>query len=643
MKRFMRSVAGKTTLFVAFTLCLCIIAGCVLGVTAMVVLEVYDTPREEVLYNFRRDRLFARAYNFAAFTLMSSGGTNNTYPEEANTDIIIYDENNKMIASTSGAAAAAEDGSLDKYEYSLGALKRDEEITDIYRHDSPHTDTNAAYYSVVVYTDPDVPLDPQDGLISKAVHMCYSLKYAVYPIGLGALLACLVIFISLMCIAGKHPDTGELCPGPFFKVPYDLILASAVFLGICALFIIDSFGYPGIYFGAIAGGIIGINVFLGLCMSFASRVKQKALIRNSAIYLCLLFLWKLLRWLFKGLGGLFRWLLSVCRDIPMVWRTALITFGICFIEFIVILFCWYETDVLLVFWIIGRLILIPAVLYAAITMSKLQKAGMALAGGDLSYRAETNGLYWDFKRHAENLNSISAGMSQAVEQRLKSERMKTELITNVSHDIKTPLTSIINYASLIGNEKTDNRNISEYSEVLVRQAEKLKRLIEDLVEASKASTGNLDVAPVPCDAAVFIAQAGGEYEEKITAAGLLLVTNVPEKQLGIMADSRRMWRVFDNLMNNICKYSQSGTRVYLSLEASGKDALITFRNTSRDPLNISADELMERFVRADTSRNTEGNGLGLSIARSLTELQGGTFNLSIDGDLFKVELRFPII
>ena len=139
----------------------------------MVVLEVYDTPREEVLYNFRRDRLFARAYNFAAFTLMSSGGTNNTYPEEANTDIIIYDENNKMIASTSGAAAAAEDGSLDKYEYSLGALKRDEEIA-IYTGMIRRTDTNAAYYSVVVYTDPDVPLDPQDGLISKAVHMCYS-------------------------------------------------------------------------------------------------------------------------------------------------------------------------------------------------------------------------------------------------------------------------------------------------------------------------------------------------------------------------------------------------------------------------------------------------------------------------------------
>ncbi len=234
-------------------------------------------------------------------------------------------------------------------------------------------------------------------------------------------------------------------------------------------------------------------------------------------------------------------------------------------------------------------------------------------------------------------------MSQAVEQRLKSERMKTELITNVSHDIKTPLTSIINYASLIGNEKTDNQNIAEYSKVLVTQSEKLKRLIEDLVEASKASTGNLDVAPVPCEAAIFIAQAGGEYEEKITDAGLSLVTNVPERQLRIMADSRRMWRVFDNLMDNICKYSQSGTRVYLSLEASGKDALITFKNTSRDPLNISADELVERFVRADTSRNTEGNGLGLSIARSLTELQGGNFRISVDGDLFKVELRFPII
>jgi signal transduction histidine kinase len=220
--------------------------------------------------------------------------------------------------------------------------------------------------------------------------------------------------------------------------------------------------------------------------------------------------------------------------------------------------------------------------------------------------------------------------------------MKTELITNVSHDIKTPLTSIINYADLIAREKPENEKIAEYCEVLTRQSGKLKRLIEDLVEASKASTGNLEVNPVPCDASIFLQQAGGEYEEKLEAAGLSLVTKLPDREIMILADSRRMWRVFDNLMNNVCKYSQQGTRVYLSLEAEGQEAVITFKNTSARQLDISPEELMERFVRGDSSRNTEGNGLGLSIARSLTELQGGSFSLQVDGDLFKAILRFPI-
>ena len=221
--------------------------------------------------------------------------------------------------------------------------------------------------------------------------------------------------------------------------------------------------------------------------------------------------------------------------------------------------------------------------------------------------------------------------------------MKTELITNVSHDIKTPLTSIINYASLISAEPSENEKITEYAKVLVRQSDRLKRLIEDLVEASKASTGNLEVHLAPCDASVFIEQASGEYEEKLEKAGLTLVTSKPEQEVRIMADGRRMWRVFDNLMNNICKYAQSGTRVYLMLELIDGQAVVSFKNISKDPLNISAEELMERFVRGDASRNTEGNGLGLSIARSMTELQGGRMTLSVDGDLFKAMLSFPIL
>jgi len=251
----------------------------------------------------------------------------------------------------------------------------------------------------------------------------------------------------------------------------------------------------------------------------------------------------------------------------------------------------------------------------------------------------------DLKDHGENLNSIATGMTKALEARLKSERMKTELITNVSHDIKTPLTSIINYASLIGNElkDKDDEKLSEYSEVLVRQSESLKRLIEDLVEASKASSGNLDVALAPCDASIFISQASGEYEEKLKNTDLTLVTKESPEELYIMADGRRMWRIFDNLMNNICKYALPGTRVYLSLERFSDRALITFKNTSKEPLDMTEEELMERFTRGDSSRHTEGNGLGLSIARSLAELQNGQLRLALDGDLFKAILSFPLV
>ena len=282
-------------------------------------------------------------------------------------------------------------------------------------------------------------------------------------------------------------------------------------------------------------------------------------------------------------------------------------------------------------------------MWIALNLRRLQEGGKALAGGNLSYHIDTERMLPEFKDHGENLNNIAKGMAIAVEDRLKSERMKTELITNVSHDIKTPLTSIISYADLISKEKSTTKKVKEYSDVLVRQSERLKRLLEDLVEASKAATGNLEVDLMPCNASTLVSQVSGEYEDRLKQASLSLIVNQPEEDIMIMADSRRMWRIFDNLMNNICKYAQPDTRVYLSLEKIEKEAVFTFRNTSRDPLNISEEELMERFTRGDSSRHTEGNGLGLSIARSMAELQQGSLKLSIDGDLFKAILSFPII
>jgi signal transduction histidine kinase len=267
------------------------------------------------------------------------------------------------------------------------------------------------------------------------------------------------------------------------------------------------------------------------------------------------------------------------------------------------------------------------------------KASEKMADGDLSYKVDTSKMFFDFRKHGENLNKISEGMSKAVDERIKSEHFKTELITNVSHDIKTPLTSIINYVDLLGKEELNNEKATEYLEVLERQSSKLKKLIEDLVEASKASSGNLSVNNEKLEAGVFITQTVGEFEEKLSAAGLELIINKPEEPVYILADGRHLWRVMDNLMNNICKYAQPMSRVYVNLEADTK-VHITFRNISKYPLNLSGEELMERFVRGDKSRNTEGHGLGLSITQSLIKLMNGEMDITVDGDLFKVILTF---
>jgi signal transduction histidine kinase len=218
---------------------------------------------------------------------------------------------------------------------------------------------------------------------------------------------------------------------------------------------------------------------------------------------------------------------------------------------------------------------------------------------------------------------------------MKSERLKTELITNVSHDLKTPLTSIVNYVDLMKKEDIQPEKAKEYLEVLDRQSKRLKKLTLDLLEASKASTGNISVSNEPTNIKVLLSQLEGEYAEKLAASNLELHVSVPEEDMWISADGRLLSRVFDNLMNNIFKYTQPGTRVYVTARAEGENSVIEFKNISKYQLNISGDELMERFVRGDSSRNTEGSGLGLSIAKSLTELQNGELDIVVDGDLFK--------
>ncbi|MCR5355699.1 MAG: sensor histidine kinase [Lachnospiraceae bacterium] len=323
-------------------------------------------------------------------------------------------------------------------------------------------------------------------------------------------------------------------------------------------------------------------------------------------------------------------------------RIWMIVGAVSFAEFILIVTCLdYDAyGFLILLWLFEKIILIVFVYRLINQYAQIKDATQRISEGDLEAEVNTEKMYIDLKEEGDCLNSIKNGLDAAIEQRMKSERFQTELITNVSHDIKTPLTSIINYVDLLGKEKLENAKAKEYLEVLTRQSQRLKKLLQDLLDASKASTGNVELHMEQVNACVLLNQTVGEFQEKLMNSGIELNIKLPQEEIQINADSRYLWRVFDNLMNNICKYSQPNTRAYINLEKTNNNTVISFLNISKEPLNISSEELMQRFVRGDSSRNTEGSGLGLSIAKSLTKLMGGTMELSVEGDLFKVQLIF---
>lgn len=473
---------------------------------------------------------------------------------------------------------------------------------------------------------------------------------ACVPVGILFIALILACFIFLFCAAGHRKGETEPRLNPVDRIPLDLYAAAVVMacVGIFAFWtnrffygdamhIVRVYNYSiGIQLVLLALTLVGVffGLVLALLLSFATRVKCGKWWRNTIIYRVLRLIWRVVK-------AIWHWFGRVGRMIPIVWRTALIMLGLYILLFLIVILTLSGRP----FWLFS-LILFLAVIYAAAIfgawqMKSLKKAGQQLAEGKFNEKIDTTHMYWEFKSHAENLNSIGDGLSKEVAQRMKSERLKTELITNVSHDIKTPLTSIINYVDLLQKAKTEEER-SEYLAVLDRQSHRLKKLTEDLVEASKASTGNMSVNLAPTNTQEIINQSYGEYSAKLEAGRLNTVINIPEPVPVIMADGRLLWRVIDNLFNNVVKYALPETRVYVDVHVEGSEAFISMKNISRAALNISADELMERFVRGDASRTTEGSGLGLNIARSLTELQHGKFSINTDGDLFKAEIRLPL-
>lgn len=445
-------------------------------------------------------------------------------------------------------------------------------------------------------------------------------------IGLTVFLTVLFLLLTLLCFGFSMASAGHWASHEGIhltwldKIPADVWLLVLL----CAFFI----GWDTFYYGLgrlwVFAALLPF-LLLFLCV-FAAQCKAGTVLRGSLIGRILRLLWRIVRAVGRGLY-------RTAAGLPLIWKTALVTLLLFFLEALN-----SSGDGI---FVVMKLVEFLAILYIALNLRILQKSGEKLAEGDLSQSIDTKPLIGDFKRYGQRMNELRTGMERAVQEQTKAERMKTELITNVSHDIKTPLTSIVNYVDLLQKVDVQPETAREYIAVLDRQSRRLKKLTEDLVEASKASSGALPVELQPTDVAVLFDQIVGEYQERLADCRLTLVARPPETPVSVWADGKLLSRVMDNLVSNICKYALEDTRVYVVAASDAETVTISFKNVSRAELNISPDELMERFVRGDASRHTEGSGLGLSIAGSLVRLMNGTFALSIDGDLFRADVTLP--
>ncbi len=470
-------------------------------------------------------------------------------------------------------------------------------------------------------------------------------QYLIGFLNLGALI--LLALIWVLWTAGHKAGTEEIVTTWQEKIWFDLytlvMIASVIFLASgtvwgaeqlyrssASLYTVRSDNYTAFHklglMGDAALFTAGVGCGALLLRTLAVRIKAGTLAKTTL--LCRVAAWTA------------RTVHDFVRFLPLTWKMVLGFGAYVIFTFWLILVGRYDGVFMLMYFCL-QLVLLLFLSWWAYGYHRLRQGTKTIARGDLEYQIDTKRMPYDLRLQAEDLNNISVGLSGAVEEKMKSERFKAELITNVSHDLKTPLTSIINYVNLLKSTEQSDPKAVEYIEVLDRKSQRLKKLTEDLVEASKASTGVLSVCREKIGMSQLIDQALAEWEEKLGDRRLTLVTNLPEGETWVYADGRHLWRVIDNLLSNCAKYAMEGTRVYLDLERGKGQVVLAVKNISREPLNVPAERLMERFVRGEESRSTEGSGLGLSIARSLTELQGGSFGLAVDGDLFKAMVTLP--
>ena len=480
------------------------------------------------------------------------------------------------------------------------------------------------------------------------------LRYSIIFLAAGALLF-LVSAVWLAFAAGKRPEDEELHLAAFDRWKTEIAAAVVILLWGVVTWIAIGGGYVAgswqevstavSYYTELYGGVpqfysalftngLGLaditsvfmyGVFTFLCFfwgytSLVRRIKAKSM-------------WK---------GSLLCAVISFGRRVMEAWsvtaRAGVILLAFLFILWLAIL---AHTGATVILALAASIAAAWFVLSSAMAKSRIRKGIEEIASGNLEHRIELNGLQGADKELAEKVNDIGSGLNRAVDEAMRNERLKTDLITNVSHDIKTPLTSIINYVDILKRSNIADEKIRGYLDILEAKAQRLKTLTEDVVEASKVSSGNITLEYMDMDLRELIQQTEGELAEKFAARRLTVVLNMPEEPAVIHVDGRRMWRVLENIFGNAAKYAMSGTRVYADLTLNDSQVMFSLKNVSEQQLNFSADELTERFIRGDISRSTEGSGLGLSIAKSLTTMQGGEFELYLDGDLFRVNIRFP--
>lgn len=630
MRKFSKSKKVAATLLSVLFFCSFLFS--ISAVALMASNNFYNHSYNRMIQDYYADKIFTHLYRIIDYYEKSTENlifyTDPTeYYEHTNFAFTVIDgQTHQTIASTYDGENIAYEDNVYLIQTAIGST--------IITSSAPHKDQESHLILVAkgyIITDPSVT----DDLFSAKLSLYkigYSWKYPMIAIAFVSFAALALLIFYLFCAIGHHPNEKEIRSGILEKIPLDIFTAIyliAVLLFVIIVLLIIGYGSFNILTVSVLMflGIVAYLITLMYTLSFALRIKCGGILKNLLLY-------RICRWIVRKTA-------AMIGCIPLIWKTLIGIFLYVLSDWIVLILFDGGWDNFLIFYVLKNLIVAILLISFVIALKKLQKGGEKIASGDLSYQMDTSHLFGDYKKFAHTLNSISDSMSVAVEERIKSERMKTELITNVSHDIKTPLTSIINYVDLLKKEKLENPTAEGYLDILESQSLRLKKLICDLVEVSKASTGNIQVNAEEFDVCVLLQQAVGEYHEKLKKAHLEAVTHIGALPLPIVADGNLLWRVFDNLLGNICKYSMPGTRVYLDAFAQDGRCYITFKNISKAPLEKTSEELLERFVRDDLSRNTEGSGLGLPIAKSLLELQGGTLDVSTDGDLFKATVSFP--